>query len=126
MHRHWYRSGDLGRIDSEGYLHFEGRNKDLIKSSGYSVFPEEVERMLVRHEAVAQAAVVGYPDPQRGESVRAFVILEEGQSVTPKELIEWSRERMAAYKYPRDVRIIQELPTTTTGKLQYAKLRDLD
>lgn len=126
MYRHWYRSGDLGRIDSEGYLYFEGRNKDLIKSSGYSVFPEEVERMLVRHEAVAQAAVVGYPDPQRGESVRAFVILEEDQSVTPEELIEWSRERMAAYKYPRDVRIIQELPTTTTGKLQYAKLRDLD
>ena len=126
LHGQWYRSGDLGRLDAEGYLHFEGRNKDLIKSSGYSVFPEEVERMLIRHEAVQQAAVVGYPDPRRGESVRAFIVLKDGASATDEELIEWSRERMAAYKYPRQVRFVQALPTTTTGKLQYAKLREAD
>lgn len=125
MHENWYRSGDLGRIDAEGYLHFEGRNNDLIKSSGYSVFPQEVEKMLIRHEAVEQAAVVGYADAKRGESVRAFVVLKEGASLNEDELIEWSRQRMAAYKYPRQVRFVRALPTTTTGKLQYAKLREV-
>lgn len=122
----WYFSGDMGRIDDEGYLHFEGRTKEMIKSNGYSVFPEEVERMLIRHPAVKQAAVVGYVDEQRGESARAFIVLAEGAApVTEAELIAWAREHMAAYKYPRSVRFIDEIPQTGTGKMLRAKLKDL-
>lgn len=119
----WYHTGDLGRIDSEGYLHFDGRSKEMIKSSGYSVFPEEVEGMLIRHDDVAQAAVVGYADPKRGESVRAFIVLRDGAETTADDIIAWSRARMAAYKYPRDVRFVDSLPHTTTGKLQRTKLK---
>lgn len=126
MHDNWYRSGDLGRFDAEGYLHFEGRNKDLIKSSGYSVFPEEVEKMLIRHQGIEQAAVVGFSDPKRGESIRAFIVLKDGESLTEEELIVWAKQRMAAYKYPREVRFVDALPKTTTGKLQYAKLRNAE
>lgn len=123
----WYYSGDMGRIDEDGYLHFEGRTKEMIKSNGYSVFPEEVERMLIRHPAVKQAAVVGYADEQRGESARAFIVLREdaGSSVTEAELIAWAREHMAAYKYPRSVRFIDEIPQTSTGKMLRAQLKEL-
>ncbi|HJB63292.1 MAG TPA: AMP-binding protein [Candidatus Microbacterium pullistercoris] len=121
----WYHTGDLGRVDNEGYLHFDGRSKEMIKSSGYSVFPEEVEGMLVRHDDVVQAAVVGFADPKRGESVRAFVVVRDGAQVTEEDIVMWSRERMAAYKYPRDVRFIDALPHTTTGKLQRTKLRQM-
>lgn len=122
----WYYSGDMGRIDTDGYLHFEGRTKEMIKSNGYSVFPEEVERMLVRHPAVKQAAVVGYVDEQRGESARAFIVLREGaeHSVTEAELIAWARDHMAAYKYPRSIRFIDEIPQTSTGKMLRAKLAE--
>lgn len=122
----WYHTGDLGRIDSEGYLHFDGRSKELIKSSGYSVFPEEVEGMLMRHDDIAQVAVVGYADPKRGESVRAFVVTREGANLTDDDIVSWSRERMAAYKYPRDVRFVDSLPYTTTGKLQRTKLKQAE
>lgn len=122
----WYYSGDMGRLDADGYLHFEGRTKEMIKSNGYSVFPEEVERMLVRHPAVKQAAVVGYADEQRGESARAFIVLREGSegALTEDELIAWAREHMAAYKYPRSVRFIDEIPQTSTGKMLRAKLTE--
>lgn len=126
MFEGWYRTGDVGRIDAEGYLIFESRSKDMIKSNGYSVYPEEVEGMIVRHEAVREAAVVGYPDAKRGESVRAYVVLEDGSRLTEDELIEWTRERMAAYKYPREIRFVDQLPATTTGKLQRARLRSND
>lgn len=119
----WYHTGDLGRIDSEGYLHFDGRSKEMIKSSGYSVFPEEVEGMLIRHDDIVEAAVVGYADPKRGESVRAFVVLRSGAEPTEEDIVSWSRERMAAYKYPREVRFVSSLPHTTTGKLQRTKLK---
>lgn len=122
----WYYSGDMGRIDEEGYLHFEGRTKEMIKSNGYSVFPEEVERMLLRHPAVKQAAVIGYADAQRGESARAFIVLNDETTETPNEaeLIAWAREHMSAYKYPRSVRFIDQIPQTSTGKMLRAKLKE--
>ena len=120
----WYYSGDMGRIDEDGFLHFEGRNKEMIKSSGYSVFPEEVERMMLRHPDIQQVAVVGYADPVRGESVRAFVVPRPGAALQEADVIEWSRERMAAYKYPRSVRIVEDIPSTSTGKMLRLKLKD--
>ncbi len=126
MWKGYYRSGDLGRIDPEGYLHFEGRNKEMIKCSGYSVFPEDVEGLLTRHPLIAEAAVIGVPDPKRGESVKAFVVLSDDAVATAEEIIEWARERMAAYKYPREVEFIDEIPKTTTGKLQRVALRNAE
>lgn len=124
MHGEWYCSGDMGRLDEAGYLHFEGRNKEMIKCSGYSVFPEEVEKMLKRHPSIAEVAVVGYADPVRGESVRAFVVAEPGARLTEEDIIAWSRERMAAYKYPRSVRFIDEIPKTGAGKVLRLKLKE--
>lgn len=115
----WFHTGDIGRFDKEGYLYFLGRNKEMIKCSGYSVFPEEVEKMLVKHPKVSQAAVIGVPDEVRGESVKAFIVLngkDEG-TVTEEELIAWAKEKMAAYKYPRHIEFIDELPQTSAGKL---------
>lgn len=120
----WYFSGDMGRFDEDGFLHFEGRSKEMIKSSGYSVFPEEVERMMLRHPDIQQVAVVGYADAVRGESVRAFVVRRPGSTLEEAEVIEWAREHMAAYKYPRSVRMVEEIPSTSTGKMLRLKLKD--
>lgn len=115
----WLHTGDIGKFDEDGYFYFLGRKKEMIKCSGYSVFPEEVEVFLLRHPAVAQAAVIGVPDQARGESVKAFIVLKkdyEGK-VNGKEIIEWSKERMAAYKYPRQVVFRNSLPATGAGKI---------
>ncbi len=122
----WVYTGDIGRFDQEGYLYFLGRIKEMIKCSGYSVFPEDVEVMLISHPAVAQAAVIGIPDPSRGESVKAFIVLkpEYKGHVQPEEIIAWSKENMAAYKYPRAVEFRDHLPMTGAGKVLRRLLRD--
>ena len=121
----WVHTGDMGRIDADGYLTFIGRFKEMIKVSGYSVFPEEVETLLIRHPAVAQVAVLGVPDAQKGEVVKAFVVCKPGQVLTEAELIAWSREHMASYKTPRSVRFVDALPATGAGKVLRRLLRDL-
>lgn len=99
----WLWTGDTGKMDEEGYLSFLGRKKEMIKTSGFSVFPEEIEMYVCRHEAVAQAIVIGKPDPKRGELIKAFVKLKDEYKgkVTEEELLEWSKDKMAAYKRPR-------------------------
>ena len=114
----------MGTLDADGYLTFSGRFKEMIKVSGYSVFPEEVETILIRHPAVAQAAVIGVADAQKGEVVRAFIVCKPGQSVGEDELIAWSREQMATYKAPRSVRFIDSLPATGAGKVLRRLLHD--
>ena len=121
----WVHTGDMGRVDVDGYLTFIGRFKEMIKVSGYSVFPEEVETLLIKHPAVAQAAVIGVPDPEKGEVVRAFIVCKPGQTVEPAALVEWARANMATYKAPREVRIIDALPATGAGKVLRRLLRDL-
>lgn len=113
----WVHTGDMGKVDAEGYLTFTGRLKEMIKVSGYSVFPEEVETILIKHPAVAQAAVLAEPDADKGEVVKAFIVTKPGASVTAEELIAWSRENMATYKAPRHVRFIDALPVTGAGKV---------
>lgn len=117
------RSGDVGFMDPEGWIFIVDRKKDMINASGYKVWPREVEDVLAEHEAVREAAVVGVPDEVRGETVKAFVSLKAGASATPEELIAHCRERMAAYKYPRQVVVIDELPKTVTGKILRRELR---
>jgi long-chain acyl-CoA synthetase len=118
-------TGDVGFMDEDGWFYVVDRRKDLINVSGYKVWPREVEDTLYGHPAVREAAVVGVPDPYRGETVKAFVSLKPGQSATGDELIAFCKERMAAYKYPRQVELVDELPKTVTGKILRRELRDL-
>lgn len=117
-------TGDVGFMDKEGWFYVVDRRKDQINAAGYKVWPREVEDVLYGHEAVREAAVIGAPDEYRGETVKAFVSLKPGMSATPDEIIAFCRERMAAYKYPRKVEILTELPKTTTGKILRRTLKD--
>ncbi len=118
------RTGDVGFMDADGWFYLVDRKKDMINAAGYKVWPREVEDVLYGHPAVREAAVVGVPDPYRGETVKAYVSLKAGSSATPDELIAYCKQSMAAYKYPRTIEIIGELPKTTTGKILRRELRD--
>ncbi len=113
----WVHTGDMGKLDADGYLTFIGRFKEMIKVSGYSVFPEEVESILIKHPAVAQAGVIALPDPDKGEVVKAFIVRKPGAVLDADTLIAWSRDNMASYKAPRSVSFIDALPTTGAGKV---------
>ena len=118
------RTGDVGFMDHDGWFYLVDRKKDMIVASGYKVWPREVEDTLVRHPAVREAAVIGVPDAYRGETVWAFVSLRPGASATPGELTDFCRAELAAYKYPRRIEILSELPKTPTGKLLRRELRE--
>ena len=114
----WVYTGDVGYLDEEGYLYFRGRLKEMIKSSGYSVFPEDVEALMNEHPAIKQTAVIGIPDQQKGEIIKAVVVLHPNHSnVTVEELKEWAKNHMAAYKAPKMVEIRESLPATSSGKV---------
>jgi long-chain acyl-CoA synthetase len=117
-------TGDVGYMDATGWFYIVDRKKDQINAGGYKVWPREVEDVLYQHEAVREAAVVGVPDAYRGETVKAYVSLRPGQTATPEELIAFCREQMAAYKYPRQIEFLDELPKTVSGKLLRRELRD--
>jgi len=117
------RTGDIGFMDEQGWFYVVDRKKDQINASGYKVWPREVEDVLYEHPAVREAAVVGVPDPYRGETVKAFVSLRAGQSTDEATLIAFCKQRMAAYKYPRQVEILDELPKTDSGKILRRELR---
>ncbi|MCV2488835.1 AMP-binding protein [Geodermatophilus sp. YIM 151500] len=120
------RTGDVGYMDERGWFYVVDRKKDQINAGGYKVWPREVEDVLYEHEAVREAAVVGVPDEYRGETVKAYVSLRPGRTATADELVSFCRERMAAYKYPRLVEVLDELPKTVTGKLLRRELRARD
>jgi long-chain acyl-CoA synthetase len=113
----WFRSGDLGRRDKDGFYYIVDRAKDMIIRGGFNVYPREIEEVLMTHEAVSLAAVIGVPHPRHGEEIKAYIIRNEGATVTEEEMVDWSREQMAAYKYPRIVTFVDSLPMTATGKL---------
>ena len=117
-------TGDVGYMDTTGWFYIVDRKKDQINAGGYKVWPREVEDVLYQHEAVREAAVVGVPDAYRGETVKAYVSLRPGQTATAEELIAFCRQQMAAYKYPRQVEFLDELPKTVSGKLLRRELRD--
>ncbi len=119
----WLHTGDIGHVDADGYLYVVDRKKDLILRGGFNVFPRDVEDVLLGHPAVAMAGVVGRPDARLGEEVVAFVSLRPGAQATPGEIIEFARGRLAAHKYPREVRIVDAVPLTSVGKLDRKALR---
>jgi long-chain acyl-CoA synthetase len=122
LHDGWYHTGDLGRVDADGYYYIVDRKTDLIIVGGLNVYPREVELALASHPAVAEAAVIGVPDPARGEAPKALVVLRDGQQVGPHELIQWCRQRLTNYKVPRTISVVSHLPKTGTGKICKAKL----
>jgi long-chain acyl-CoA synthetase len=113
----WFRSGDLGRRDADGWYYIVDRSKDMIIRGGYNVYPREIEEVLMTHPDVSLAAVIGVPHDSHGEEVKAVVILNDGASVTEDELVAWGKNEMAAYKYPRIVEFVPSLPMTATGKI---------
>lgn len=117
-------TGDVGFMDEEGWFYVVDRKKDMINVSGYKVWPRDVEDVLYSHPAVREAAVVGVGDPYRGETVKAFVSLKPGRTATEEELKAFCKERMAAYKYPREIEMVDELPKTVTGKILRRELRN--
>jgi long-chain acyl-CoA synthetase len=116
-------TGDVGFMDPDGWFYVVDRKKDQINASGYKVWPREVEDVLYEHPAVREAAVIGVADEYRGETVKAFVSLRPGAETSPDELIAFCKERMAAYKYPRQVELVDEIPKTVTGKILRRELR---
>ena len=118
-------TGDIGVMDEAGWLYVVDRSKDMIVASGFKVWPREVEDVLYEHPAVREAAVIGVPDEYRGETVWGYVSLAPGTTVEEVELVGWCRERLAAYKYPRVVRVLDELPKTASGKIVRRELRTL-
>jgi acyl-CoA synthetase (AMP-forming)/AMP-acid ligase II len=122
----FFRTGDIGRMDEEGYFTIQERKKDLIKASGYSVFPAEVESLMYRHPAVAEVGVIGVADAYRGEDVVAFVVRrKDAAEVTEEQIVEWCRSMMSVYKAPRRVRFTDKLPRTASGKVLKRALREL-
>jgi long-chain acyl-CoA synthetase len=113
----WFRTGDMARVDADGYYYIVDRKKDLIIRGGYNVYPREIEEVLHEHPAVAEVAVIGIPHPDLGEEVGAAVALKPGASATPEELRAFARDRVAAYKYPRHVWLVDALPKGPTGKI---------
>jgi len=118
----WFRTGDLASLSSDGSVRIVGRKKELILRGGYSVVPGEVEAALLTHPAVAEAAVIGIPHDELGEEVAAFVILHPEATAGPEELVVYCRERLAPFKYPRQVVIVSELPKSPTGKILRSRL----
>lgn len=113
----WLYSGDIARMDEQGYFYIEDRKKDMIIAGGYNVYPREIEEVLMMHPAVVEAAVAGVPDPKRGETVKAWIVKKPGDATTEAEIVEWSKTQLAKYKYPRLIEFRSELPKTTVGKV---------
>ena len=119
----WFHTGDLAYVDEDGFYFIVDRKKDLIIRGGYNVYPREVEEVLYEHPAVAEAAVIGKPDDKLGEEVVAVIALKAGGDASPDQIIAWCKERLAAYKYPREIRLVAELPKGPTGKILKKELR---
>lgn len=117
MQNGWLRTGDLARRDADGFYYIVDRTKDLIVRGGFNVYPREIEEVLITHDAVSLAAVIGVPHETHGEEIKAFIILEPGRQVSETELIAWCRDQMAGYKYPRSIEFTTVLPMTATGKI---------
>jgi long-chain acyl-CoA synthetase len=117
MNNGWFRTGDLARRDEDGYYYIVDRAKDMIIRGGFNVYPREIEEVLMTHEAVSLAAVVGVPHESHGEEIKAYIIKKEDDQTTEEELVEWCKGQMANYKYPRIIEFAETLPMTATGKI---------
>ena len=122
----WFYSGDVGRFDEDGYLSIVDRIKDMIIAGGFNVYPVEIDNVLFEHPKILEACAVGVPDEYRGETVKAYVVPKKGEVLTEKEVVAYCREHLAAYKVPRTVAFVEELPKSAVGKILRRKLRDME
>jgi long-chain acyl-CoA synthetase len=122
----WLHSGDLGKMDAEGYFYIVDRKKDMILTAGYNIYPAEIERVIVGHPAVAMVGVGPRPDPHKGEIAKAYIVLRSGEQADADSIIEHCRKHLAAYKVPREIMFVPTLPTTSSGKIMRRELRTLD
>jgi long-chain acyl-CoA synthetase len=122
----WLYTGDIGKMDEQGYFYILDRKKDMIIAGGYNIYPREVEEVLYEHPKILEAAVIGVPDPYRGETVKAFVVLKPGERAIPEEMIAFCRERLAVYKVPRLIEFRETLPKTMIGKVLRKELREAE
>jgi len=120
----WLLTGDLGYMDEKGYFYVVDRKKDMIIASGFNIYPREIEEVLYEHDAILECVVAGVPDPYRGETVKAYIVLKEGKSATEKELDAFCRKHLASYKVPRQYEYRKELPKTAVGKILRRALVD--
>lgn len=120
----WLYTGDIARMDDDGYFYIVGRKKDMIIAGGYNIYPREIDEILYEHPKVLEAAAVGVPDARRGETVKAFIVVQPGETLTEDEVIAFCRDRLAPYKVPRMVEFRDELPKSTVGKVLRRVLRD--
>jgi len=121
----WFYTGDLGYFDEEGYLFVAGRKKDMVKSGGISIYPLEVESVLYAHPAVSEAAVIGVPDPNWGEALKAVIVLKDGATLTAEEVERYCKERLSSYKVPKSVAFVPSLPHTEVGKVNKVKVKEM-
>lgn len=122
----WFHTGDLGRMDEDGNIYIVDRKKDMIIVGGLNVYPREVEEVIYQHPQVAEAAVVGKMDHLRGEVAKAFIVIKEGATVEPRDIILHCKEKLANYKVPKEVVIIDALPRTSTGKVDKKRLKEAE
>ncbi len=122
----WLHSGDLGKMDADGYFYIVDRKKDMILTAGYNIYPAEIERVIAGHPAVAMVGVGAKADPTKGEIAKAYIVLKQGANANTNEVIEYCRKHMAAYKVPREVQFVPALPTTSSGKIMRRELKTLD
>ncbi len=121
----WLRTGDVAFVDAEGFLFIVDRKKDMVVSGGENIYSREVEEVLLQHPAIAEAAVIGVPDPKWGESVMAFVVLKSGMNVTEEEAVEHCKKSLASYKKPKFVKVIEVMPrVVSTNKIDKRALRE--
>jgi long-chain acyl-CoA synthetase len=120
----WLHTGDIGTLDEEGYVFIVDRVKDMINMSGLKIWPAEVEQFLYGHPAVKELAVYGIPHPEKGEIVKAAIVLKEGESATAEEIDDYCRQHLAVYKVPAELEFLDELPKSATGKILKRILRD--
>jgi crotonobetaine/carnitine-CoA ligase len=121
----WFHTGDLGRVDSEGYYYFCGRKKESIRRGGENITPYEIEKALTDYPAVAEAAAVGVPDPILGEEIKVYIVLREGHSPEPRVLIEWCQDKLPPFMIPRYVEFVSRLPKTASEKVQKVALKSM-
>jgi long-chain acyl-CoA synthetase len=123
LRRGWLHTGDIARCDADGFFYIVDRKKDLIIAGGFNIYPRDVEEVLFEHPQIKEAVVVGVPDRYRGETVKAFVVVKEGEPASPEEITQFCRERLASYKVPRLIEFRDSLPKSGVGKYLRRELR---
>jgi long-chain acyl-CoA synthetase len=119
----WLCTGDIAKMDEEGYFYIVDRKKDMIISGGFNIYPRDIEEVFYEHPKVLEACSIGVPHPHRGEAVKVFVVLKEGETATQEELLEYCNDKMAKYKLPTEIEFRPELPKTNVGKILRKDLR---